>query len=83
MFHNLAANCQTKSAVDVVDSMKLFNYFHNTSIYAECLDSVEDPFWEPFASLMTQAGIQSDRYCERIKKHPVFGNGEFNILAMS
>jgi len=42
-----------------------------------------DVYNEVFTSIYTNANFQAKQYCDKIKAHPVFGKGNFNIIGIS
>jgi thioesterase domain-containing protein len=42
-----------------------------------------DIYAEVFTSIYTNANFQAKQYCDKIKNHPVFGKGDFNIIGIS
>lgn len=72
VLHNLATNCETVSVKQLLEMMAAFNYYHNTSLHMECMDSVALAEYEPFASIFTNTEVQTENYCRRIQEHPIF-----------
>lgn len=53
-------------------------------IYSECLVHKRDAkTTEKASSKFDSMNDQAKSYCEMVKKHPVFGKSDFNIIAMS
>jgi triacylglycerol esterase/lipase EstA (alpha/beta hydrolase family) len=83
ILHYLAGKCDTGIISQLNQTMNAFKYYHQKDIYLECMDSFDDESWEPFLSLWSNAEEQLNTICNKIKKHPIFGKSDFNLIGLS
>jgi len=83
VYHGIKESCEIEHVTLVLDAVTALNKATGKNIYAECL-VVKGIFLDQTAtSIVRKLTDQTSDYCTMVQNHPVFGKGDFNILAMS
>ena len=95
IYHSHGAHCSSQRVHHLRLMIEAFGEAHGKNLFAACIP-VEDLyahidktpntnpiFNEAFTSIYTSTTFQAKQYCDAIKKHPVFGKSDFNIIGIS
>jgi hypothetical protein len=95
IYHSHGAHCNSARVEHLEMMIRKYGEHHGKELYSECiavsdLDVKTNPtpktwdiYAEVFTSIYTNANFQAKQYCDKIKNHPVFGKGDFNIIGIS
>jgi len=83
VYHGVKESCEVDHVVLALQAVKDMNAASGKNIYAECLKVTHWGESEVTTSIDMKLTSQASDYCEQVQKHPVFGKGDFNIMAMS